>query len=67
MHCSVSICSAVACSARLEIQANRPALNIQPSSVSLNRPTGVPGGMGPSIWTTPRMAVMAAAVASRCH
>src|SRR5262245_40283765 len=67
MSCSVSSCSVAACSARLLIQANNSPLMIHPHSASLNRPTGVPGGMGPSIWTTLRAAAIAAAVASRCH
>ena len=48
-------------------RAGSMAARIQPHSVLLNRPTGVPGGMGPSIWTTPLAAAMAAVVASRCH
>jgi hypothetical protein len=67
ISCSVSICSAVACWARLLIQANSVAAKIQPHSVSLSRPIGVPGGTGPSLWTTSRAAAIAAAVASRCH
>ena len=65
--CSVSSCSAAACSARVEIQPNRIAATIQPHSMSLRRPIGVPGGMGPSISTTSRAPAMAAAVARRCH
>ena len=60
-------CSAAACSARVEIQPNRIAATIQPHSMSLRRPIGVPGGMGPPCLTTPRAAAMAAAVARRCH
>src|SRR5262249_6419739 len=44
--CSVSSCSAAACSARLQIQANNIAARIHPHSVSLRRPIGVPGGDG---------------------
>src|SRR5262245_50796915 len=52
---------------RLLIQANNIAASTQPHSVSLSRPIGVAGGMGPSIWTTPRAVSMEAAVARRCH
>ena len=58
---------AEAASARLEIQANRTAAIIQPHSISVNLPIGVPGGIGPSIWMTPRAAAMAALMPSRCH
>ena len=51
----------------IEIQPNRMAATIQPHSISLRRPTGVPGGMGPSCSTTRARAAMAAAVARRCH
>src|SRR5262245_35915841 len=67
MVCSVSSCSAAACSARVLIQANNIAARTQPHSVSFNRPTGVPGGMGPPNLTTSRAASMVAAVARRCH
>src|SRR5262249_42835464 len=45
---SVSSCSAAACSARLLIQANNIAARTQPHSVSLSRPIGVAGGVGPA-------------------
>jgi hypothetical protein len=63
---SVSSCSAAACSARVWTQPNRTAATIHPHSASESRPIGVPGGMGPPAWTTPRAPVMAT-VARRCQ
>src|SRR5262249_13098121 len=48
MVCSVSSCSATACSARVLIHANSIAVRTQPHSVSFSRPTGGPGGVGPA-------------------
>ena len=64
---SISRPSAVACSARVLIQAKIIAATIHPHSVSLSFPIGVPGGIAPSNLTMSRVALMAAAVACRCQ